>query len=147
MKKTLIPLMLIVLVFTACSGRGQGTKFSEESASNYEKDLNSTTFFKLESPQSGAKIISPVTIKGQAKGSMFFEGTFPVSIEDMDGEIAGSGSAKALTNWMTEEFVPFESTITFTTGTTIVGNIVLENDNPSGLPENSQSAKFPVSFK
>jgi hypothetical protein len=47
---------------------------------------------------------------------------------------------------MTNEFVPFEATLTFTKPTTETGTVVFQRDNPSGLPENDQSVSIPIYF-
>jgi hypothetical protein len=47
---------------------------------------------------------------------------------------------------MTTNFVPFTAVITFTPATTATGTIVLEKDNPSGLPANDNSLTIPITF-
>jgi hypothetical protein len=47
---------------------------------------------------------------------------------------------------MTEEFVPFTATLTFEQPETETGFLVLEKDNPSGLPEQADELRIPVSF-
>ena len=47
---------------------------------------------------------------------------------------------------MTENFVPFEGTLTFTAPTSGKGTLVLEKDNPSGLPEHADELRMPVKF-
>ena len=48
---------------------------------------------------------------------------------------------------MTENFVPFRTELEFRTPTTERGTLVLEKDNPSGLPENSDELRIPVRFR
>ena len=97
-------------------------------------------------PTEGSVVSSPVRVTGQARGSWYFEASFPVKVYDANGKLLGSGPAQAQSDWMTEDFVSFVASITFTQPTTATGKIVLENDNPSGLPENSKSVEIPVKF-
>lgn len=90
-------------------------------------------------------ISSPLVLSGEAKG-WFFEGTFPMKIEDANGNELYTGPVSATKDWMQEGFVPFETRATFVTPTTTSGYIILENDNPSGLPENHEQYKIPVRF-
>jgi hypothetical protein len=103
----------------------------------------------LTSPIPLSKISSPVTLTGIARGYWFFEGSFPVTIVDESGRTIGEGMATAQGEWMTEEFVPFTATIPFTFDTQSdvrAGTILLQKDNPSGLPENDDALKIPVTF-
>ena len=102
----------------------------------------------LESVHAGSYIESPVTITGKARGNWFFEASFPISIVNWDGLIIGQGIAQAQGEWMTEEFVPFEAKITFDQVTyKNNGSIILQKDNPSGLPENDDALEIPIFFK
>lgn len=102
----------------------------------------------VENPKSGAAVASPLTIVGRARGTWFFEASFPVEIQDSNGEILGRGIAQAKSDWMTEDFVPFEATVTFVKNKDIkTGVIVLRKDNPSGLPENDDALFVPVAFQ
>lgn len=107
-------------------------------------DWNSA--IRITSPETDAVVGSPVTIRGEAKGSWFFEGSFPVRVVDGNGKVLGTATARALGEWMTTEFVPFEATISFATSETATGTLVLEKDNPSGLPENADEFGVPVRF-
>src|SRR3989338_9762193 len=46
-------------------------------------------------PTPGSLITSPVTITGEARGTWFFEASFPVYVADWDGLIIGEGYAAA----------------------------------------------------
>jgi hypothetical protein len=48
---------------------------------------------------------------------------------------------------MTENYVPFAATVTFTEPATENGFIFLKKDNPSGLPENDASIAIPITFQ
>jgi hypothetical protein len=91
-------------------------------------------------------VTSPLNVKGQVIGAWCFEASCPIEIRDANGKRLGQGIAQ-LEEWMTEELVPFEATITFSAPSTETGHLVLSNSNPSGLPENDKSAGIPVRFK
>lgn len=101
---------------------------------------------RLAEPEANAVIRSPITIRGEAKGNWYFEGSFPVRLLDGNGDVLGVVVAQALGEWMTTDFVPFEATISFPAPETGTGTLVLEKDNPSGLPENADELRVPVRF-
>lgn len=104
---------------------------------------------RLTTPLPGARITSPVTLQGEARGYWFFEASFPVTVVDWDGRIIGNGIATADGEWMTENFVPFTATVTFTVDPETPyrrGALILQKDNPSGLPENDNALEIPVTF-
>lgn len=93
-----------------------------------------------------ATISSPLSIEGSARGTWFFEGSFPVKVLGENGVELGRGIAQAQGSWMTEDFVPFKASIVFTRPTSSTGSLVLMKDNPSGLVENDQQVVLPVKF-
>ena len=99
----------------------------------------------IDSPLPNDVITSPLTIKGKARGPWFFEASFPVRLLDDSGKEIATTAAQADGEWMTEDFVPFTATLTFTT-TAKTGTLVLQKDNPSGLPENDGSVRMDVKF-
>lgn len=103
----------------------------------------------LETPTANATITSPVVLTGKARGTWYFEASFPVSVVDWDGKIIGEGHAEAQSDWMTEEFVPFIATVDFLVATNTPyrrGALILRKDNPGGLPENDDALEVPVQF-
>lgn len=102
---------------------------------------------QLETPRPNQVISSPLTIKGTARGSWFFEASFPVVLTDWDGKIIAQGVAQAKSNWMTTDFVPFEATLKFVVDKASYsnkGSLILKKDNPSGLPEHDDALEIPV---
>ena len=99
-------------------------------------------------PQPNDIISSPLIITGEARGNWYFEASFPVEVQDSSGNVIGQGYAQAQGEWMTTDFVPFESIeITFPAQPAgSVGNVILRKDNPSGLPENDDQLEIPVIF-
>lgn len=103
----------------------------------------------VNSPSQGASVTSPLTVTGKARGSWYFEASFPIELIDaVTGLNIGTGHAEAQGEWMTSDFVPFIATLTFNKpSTTTQGILILRNDNPSGLPENDKSISIPVVVK
>ncbi|HTM67858.1 MAG TPA: Gmad2 immunoglobulin-like domain-containing protein [Candidatus Binatia bacterium] len=101
---------------------------------------------RVTSPRSGDLVASPLAVSGEARGTWYFEATFPVKLLDADGKVVATGSAQAQGDWMTRDFVPFKATLTFPKPATATGTLVLEKDNPSGLAENAASVSVPVRF-
>lgn len=97
-------------------------------------------------PLINAEVSSPLTIAGEARGTWYFEATFPVKLYDGNNQLLAEGYATAQGDWMTEDFVPFTASLTFANSTTPTGTLVLEKSNASGLPENDDSLSFPVHF-
>jgi hypothetical protein len=99
-------------------------------------------------PQPDQKVSSPLDIAGQARGYWFFEASFPIVLLDCNGQSLASGIATARGEWMTEEFVPFTASLTFTPPAGLkYGVLVFKKDNPSGLPENDAEIRVPVRFE
>ncbi len=95
-------------------------------------------------PASAALVESPLLIKGRARGTWFFEASFPIKLVDGNGNLLGSTIATAETDWMTTEFVPFTANLTFTLPSTTTGVLIFEKDNPSGLPEYAAEFRMPI---
>ncbi|MDO8565496.1 MAG: Gmad2 immunoglobulin-like domain-containing protein [bacterium] len=112
-----------------------------------DKSTNTTTVIVLNSmirvtaPTPGALVSSPLTITGEARGNWYFEASFPAKILDANGKLLGQMPIQAQGEWMTTEFVPFRASFTFATSTTPTGFLVLEKDNPSGLPQNAAEGR------
>ncbi|MDD2646924.1 MAG: GerMN domain-containing protein [Patescibacteria group bacterium] len=98
------------------------------------------------SPQPNAIISSPLLLEGQAKGTWFFEASFPVKLYDANGNLLAQMPVQATEDWMTEDFVHFKGEMTFDQGLATTGKLIFQNDNPSGLPQNRKSFEVPVQF-
>jgi len=99
---------------------------------------------EIYSPKSNEVISSLVSILGQARGSWFFEAVFPIKLLDDKGNLLASGQAQAQGDWMTEDFVPFTAQLSYILSATSTGVLIFNNDNPSGLSENSKEFRVPV---
>lgn len=109
-------------------------------------ELKKKDLIVIETPRPNEKIKSPVKITGMARGYWFFEGSFPIKLIDKDGNILAYTIAKADGEWMTEEFVRFNAELVLSNIMVEKGNLILEKDNPSGLPEYNDALIVPVSF-
>ncbi len=101
----------------------------------------------VESVKAGDVVSSPLKVSGQARGTWYFEASFPIELRDSSGKILFQGPAQAQSDWMTTEFVPFSVTLTFPKPTTATGTLILKKDNPSGDPAKDQQLEIPVKFK
>jgi len=102
----------------------------------------------LDSPAPGARVSSPLVIRGRARGTWFFEGDFPVLLLDANGNVVARRFCTAKGEWMTKDFVPFEGTLTFEKPVSGGrGTLVLKKDNPTGLPEHDDALSVPLFFR
>ncbi len=129
----------------------QQTVSLQETSTSYTSEKGVT--LTVTSPILGATVTSPLTVKGEVPGSWYFEASFPMVIVNWDGLIIGEGYATAQAQWMTPEMVPFVGTVNFDAGSSliegrqaVVGTLILQRDNPSGLPENDDAAEIPIRF-
>jgi hypothetical protein len=115
-----------------------------------QKDLGNSAekenLIVLESPRVGSTVASPLTITGKARGTWFFEASFPVVLVDEQNKQVAVGVAQAKGEWMTEDFVPFSATLTFVSPAKGKGTLILKKDNPSGDPARDDSLRVPVTF-
>ncbi len=116
---------------------------TEEPKSEIEKKKD---LIQVEQPVKDEIISSPLIVKGKARGTWFFEASFPLQLLDGNGKEIARGIAQAQGNWMTTDFVPFSAKLEFKQPATGSGRLVLEKDNPSGLPEHADSVSLPVIF-
>ena len=129
----------IVLILAGCIPRA--------TAPSYPVPIEIEKPIRVTTPTPHAEITSPLLITGEARGPWFFEASFPVVLTDWDGLIITQGFATAQDDWMTEDFVPFTVTLEFEKpdyGKN--GTLILQKDNPSGLPENDDALEIPVVF-
>lgn len=121
----------------------------DQEASYRERELAESIV--VAEPIAGAAVVSPLTIRGEARGYWFFEASFPVALYDQYGAMLAQGVAQATSDWMTEDFVPFQAVLEYaiapvpgTTSLSMMGELVLMRDNPSGLPEHDMALEIPL---
>ncbi len=113
---------------------------------NIGNEMERLDLIRIAYPRPNASVKNSFTITGEARGYWFFEASFPVEILDANGNRIFMGFATAQGEWMTEDFVPFVSEVSFPNPSTKTGTLILHKDNPSGLPENEDSLIVPISF-
>lgn len=116
-------------------------------------DTGKSDVIVLDSPLPQAVISTPLILSGKARGSWFFEASFPVTLTNWDGLIIAQGAATAVGDWMTSEFVPFTMNLNFVSPYKAGdpdfmkrGTLILKKDNPSGMPENDDALEIEVQF-
>lgn len=150
-----IIIVLLIIVFGAIwlRGNGQNGTVTVSPSPSAAVTITATAtasanpLIEVTLPHADSLVTSPLTVTGQARGTWFFEGQFPIRLVDATGKEIARGTAQAKGEWMTEEFVPFEGTLTFSKPSTTTGSLIAQKDNPSGLPQNDQSISIPVRFQ
>jgi hypothetical protein len=104
-------------------------------------------FIMVDSPSPDQLITSPLIIEGQARGTWFFEASFPVRLLDAEGTTIVEHYAQTEEEWMTEEFISFSSQLEFEAPETDAGTLVLIKDNPSDIREYDAQLEIPVRFR
>jgi hypothetical protein len=100
----------------------------------------------VDSPKPNDVIKGPFAISGKAK-TWYFEGSFPVELVDSQNNKIAAGFAEAMGDWMTADYVPFETgEINFLSypKSTTTGFVVFKKDNPSDMRELDEEFRVPV---
>jgi len=159
------PFLLLLMAVTvgACSAGDREVPEDQEPPSepavevavldpeSYTSIRGDTNVIRLVSPQPGEVITAPLTLRGEARGNWFFEASFPVTLTNWNGLIIAEGIATARGEWMTTDFVPFEAILEYERPNDIGdfsrrGSLILQKDNPSGLPEHDDALEFTIFF-
>src|SRR4030042_3983494 len=127
---------------------GQWVKHGNPSASMPTEPCGDQTQQEIfvTSPQQNQTVASPLIVRGRVRGSWFFEASFPIKILDAQGNEISVSYVQAKGEWMTSDFVDFEGQLRFISPSLSSGTLVLQNDNPSRLPENQKEFRVPVIF-
>ena len=96
----------------------------------------------IDLPFPGAVTGKAFSVLGKARGGWYFEASFPIEVQDTNGNILATGIAQAQTDWMTTEFVPFKADIKVPDTYIGKAKLVLKKDNPSGMSVNDASVSF-----
>lgn len=102
---------------------------------------------KVTTPLPNSIIKSPLVVKGSVPSGWMFEGTFPIELVDANRKTISDGIGHDVPSgaWQEDKPVDFEATLTFTT-LSKSGYLILRNDNPSGILENSKTFEIPIKF-
>lgn len=98
---------------------------------------------RVTSPKKNEEISGPIKISGEARGSWFFEASFPAKLL-VGGTVVTTSVVQAKSDWMTTNFVPFEAVMNFDVATRTPAELVLSADNPSGIAGNDKSVTVPI---
>lgn len=113
-------------------------------------------FIVVDEPRPFEVVTSPLIVKGKARGTWYFEASFPIVLTDWDGKIIAEHYAEANGEWMTTDLVPFEGMLDFESPVfegadkdhfSRRGYLILKKDNPSGLPEHDDALEIPILFQ
>jgi len=122
---------------TACEIKTTGNNTNTE----YDGSLILNNFNENDLLQTG------FVIEGKIKDNFFFEGTFPIEVQDMSGNTLGISFATSKTDWMTSDYIEFKTEpINFDKKSNTEGYILFKKDNPSGLSEKDRTIKLKVKF-
>jgi len=124
-----------------------GQTFTEEIPEQITYSNSSPELIVVDLPFPGAVTGKSFTLVGKARGTWFFEASFPVFVLDKDGNRLAVAIAQAQTDWMTTEFVPFKAEVVVPDSYIGPAVLVLQKDNPSGLLEHDASISFPITIE
>ncbi|PKD18184.1 hypothetical protein APR41_03265 [Salegentibacter salinarum] len=137
-------------------------EINEETKMQLDKIMSSLYFFRenaeertelsdlinVEKPSAHELINSPLKISGKARGNWFFEAEAPVKLVDGNYKILTKTSIKANGEWMTSDFVPFSTELSFEKiPEDEKGYLIFEKSNASGKPELDRKLTLPVRFR
>ena len=149
MNKNIVTIIIIVVVGAGLLwylAKNQSTPSQNQKQSQPPPTVATSSDITVTSPQAYQTITSPLNISGQAKGTWYFEASFPIKLLDGNGNQIAQTIATAQSDWMTTNFVPFTAVLNFVTPSTATGTLIFEKDNPSGLPANADQISIPINF-
>ena len=100
----------------------------------------------ISSPRPDAIVPHSFTVEGRARGSWYFEGVFPLEIQNESGVTMETLSVHADGEWTTPDFVPFKMKIS-TPYYSGKAKLIFKKANPSGLSENDMSFTLPITIQ
>jgi hypothetical protein len=123
----LIASILFVAALAACS-RPVAPE-AEAPATTALESAPAEQLATVASPQSGARVTSPLRISGVAPAGWYFENQFPVRLLDANGAVIAEAPAHPDVNW-TENAEPkiFALDLPFSVSTETVAVLVLQQD-------------------
>ncbi len=153
---TIVIVLLVALGIALTTREGadsvqQGQQQTQNPPVVDDTNLESTVpakgdLIRVTSLRNNQVIDGALTITGEARGQWYFEGSFPVRIEDANGKVLGQVPAEAQGEWTTPNYVPFSLRLIFDKPQTSTGTIIFQKSNPSGLSENDDELRVPIQF-
>lgn len=129
----------VLLVLSTGVPDAEDDAFADDAVARHE-------LVRVHTPRPDEVIESPLRVEGEARGTWFFEASFPVTLLREDGSVVARHYAMAADEWMTRDFVPFSAEVIFSHPGEGSGWLVIERSNPSGLPEHDDELRIPVRF-
>ena len=124
-----------------------------QQASNSDDSQRSTTYtsekgvtVEVSTPERDSEVSSPLNVAGKVPGSWSHEANFAIRLLDKNGQIIAEEPVTLQGDWMTDDLVPFSTTLTYDNQPDDDGSLVLVKANPSGLAENDDKVIIPVDF-
>lgn len=124
-----------------------GRTYAEELAQKITYINSTSDSIVPELPFPGAVVGKEFSVIGKARGTWFFEASFPLEVLDKDGKSLATSYAQAEGEWMTENFVNFKGNIKVPESYIGPATLILKKDNPSGMLENDASISFPITIE
>jgi hypothetical protein len=124
-----------------------GKIFAEEKIEKITYMQATEDLITVELPFPGAVTGKTFTVIGKARGTWYFEASFPIEVLNASGTVIARGVAQAQSDWMTTEFVPFKAEIVAPMSYIGKATLVLKKDNPSGIKEKDASISFPITIE
>lgn len=139
--------IFFILLLAGCSwGNTTDGGYASSSQSSWSSNAESEGEVVISEPTRGKRVSSPLTVRGEASGTWFFEASIPVQLIDENGNVIASTAGQVDGGWMTVDLIEFTATLHFEKPTVTRGFLVIRKDNPSGLPENDGEYRVPVRF-
>jgi len=124
--------------------------FGQNFIEDIGNELDKNNLIRVIEPRPNNVVKSPLVILGAARGSWFFEASFPVKLIDNNGAVLTTGIATAIGDWMTADFVNFKAELNFSVSATTSAELVLQKDNPkdnpSALKEYDDELRLPLTL-
>ncbi|GIW67677.1 MAG: hypothetical protein KatS3mg096_545 [Candidatus Parcubacteria bacterium] len=120
---------------------------NNENSKFFRNISQNTSDIIIFNPKENQKIKSPLLIQGEARGTWFFEAEFNAELYDDENNLLGKAILRAKSDWMTENFVPFEGELNFKQPKTKIGKLLFLSANPSGIAEYQKIYVVPVKFE
>ena len=116
--------------------------------SNVNNGAETTAGIEVTMPKVDDWVSSPLQVEGTVNGNGWagFEGQVgTVKLMDESGKQLAIGVLTATTDW-TKLPTSFETTLKFSVGTSEKGQLIFDNENPSGNPATAKEFALPVRF-
>lgn len=140
----LVVLVLVLVVYFLYNSKKEVPSNTEEVTTEKITYSNSSSDnIQVELPFPGAVTGKEFSVIGKARGTWFFEASFPIDVLDKDGKILVQTYATAQGEWMTQDFVAFKGDVKVPITYTGPATLVLKKDNPSDMRELDASISFP----